>query len=144
MKRVSCPNSLWRRIRRPWAARDGAIAIEFALVFPVILLVVIGVIEFGNILHTKQLMTYAARESARSYAVGAKDASQSRQLAFELLQAQEDTTLFTVTVTEPTDTNGDVIVNIKIPLAAAALINLLDPVLTGDLESQVTMRVEGS
>jgi Flp pilus assembly protein TadG len=43
----------------------GASAVEFALVLPVLMLVLFGIIEFGFILYDKAVITNASREAAR-------------------------------------------------------------------------------
>jgi Flp pilus assembly protein TadG len=53
------------------SARDrGAAAVEFALVFPLLLLIVFGIIDFGRLLNAQITLTQAAREGARLAAVG--------------------------------------------------------------------------
>ncbi len=49
----------------------GAAAVEFALVLPVLLLIVIGTIQFGIVYSQYQVMEGAAREGARCAAVQA-------------------------------------------------------------------------
>jgi Flp pilus assembly protein TadG len=44
---------------------DGAAMIEFALVLPILLLLVFGIIEFGFALYNKEVITNASREGAR-------------------------------------------------------------------------------
>jgi Flp pilus assembly protein TadG len=58
--------------RRPsaWGADRGAAAVEFALLLPVLLLVVFGVIDFGRALNAQITLTQAAREGARLAAEG--------------------------------------------------------------------------
>jgi Flp pilus assembly protein TadG len=48
----------------------GATAVEAALVLPVLLLVVFGIIDFGRLLNAQLNVTTAAREGARALAVG--------------------------------------------------------------------------
>ena len=48
----------------------GAAAVEFALVFPLLLLIVFGIIDFGRALNAQITLTQAAREGARLDAVG--------------------------------------------------------------------------
>lgn len=48
----------------------GAVAVEFALVIPVLLLLVFGIVEFGNIYNVQIQVTSAAREGAREMALG--------------------------------------------------------------------------
>ena len=60
----------------PWAfrrARDqrGAIAVEFAIILPLLLLLVVGTIEFGRVYSQFQVFNGAAREGARCAAVQA-------------------------------------------------------------------------
>lgn len=47
-------------------AMAGAAAIEFALVFPLLLFVVFGAIEFATALYDKTVITNASREAARA------------------------------------------------------------------------------
>jgi hypothetical protein len=54
----------------------GAAAVEFALVLPVLLLIIFGIIDFGRMLTAKITLTEAAREGARAAAlVGSAEAS---------------------------------------------------------------------
>jgi hypothetical protein len=47
----------------------GAAAVEFALVLPILLLVIFGLIDFGRLLNAQVKTTEAAREGARAAAV---------------------------------------------------------------------------
>lgn len=44
---------------------DGASAVEFAIVLPLFLIFVFGIIEFGIIMYNKAMVTNASREGAR-------------------------------------------------------------------------------
>lgn len=48
-----------------WRQEKGAELIEFALVFPVLLMTVLGIIDFGFLFQKYQVVTNAAREGAR-------------------------------------------------------------------------------
>jgi len=50
---------------RAWKSEKAAELIEFALTFPLLLLVVLGIIDFGLLLQRVQVLTNAAREGAR-------------------------------------------------------------------------------
>ncbi|MFH1681699.1 MAG: TadE family protein [Candidatus Eisenbacteria bacterium] len=50
--------------------RRGQAVIEFALVLPILLLVLLGITEFGRAFWTLNVLTQAAREGARLAAVG--------------------------------------------------------------------------
>jgi Flp pilus assembly protein TadG len=47
----------------------GAAAVEFALVMPLLLLLVFGIVEFGLIMNRQITVTHAAREGARYYSL---------------------------------------------------------------------------
>jgi Flp pilus assembly protein TadG len=64
--------------RQSAATRErGAVAVEFALVLPVLLLIVFGVIDFGIVLAQKASLASAARAGARFGAVNAYTATHS-------------------------------------------------------------------
>lgn len=56
-------------IRRFGRAQEGQALVEFALVVPVLLLLVVGVFEFGRAWNAHQAVTDAAREGARAAVV---------------------------------------------------------------------------
>jgi Flp pilus assembly protein TadG len=55
-------------------SEDGAAAVEFALILSLLLVIVFGIIEFGRTYSEYQVFVGAAREGARTGAVGATDA----------------------------------------------------------------------
>src|SRR5262245_14427877 len=57
--------ALIRALRRFVRAQSGAEVIEFALTLPLLLLVVLGIIEFGFMFQEYEVVTNAAREGAR-------------------------------------------------------------------------------
>jgi Flp pilus assembly protein TadG len=64
--------------RRParWAPRDrGAAAVEFALLLPLLALLVFGIVDFGRGLNAQITLTQAAREGARMAALGEPNAN---------------------------------------------------------------------
>jgi endo-1,4-beta-mannosidase len=48
----------------------GQTLVEFALLLPILLLLIFGAIEFGRVFHAYHVITSAAREGARAAAVG--------------------------------------------------------------------------
>jgi Flp pilus assembly protein TadG len=54
-----------RDLRRRWRADSGAELVEFALTMPLLLLLVLGIIEFGFLFQQYEVVTNAAREGAR-------------------------------------------------------------------------------
>jgi hypothetical protein len=53
------------KLSRRWGSEQGAQLVEFALVLPLLLLVVLGIAEFGFIFMRYEVVTNAAREGAR-------------------------------------------------------------------------------
>jgi Flp pilus assembly protein TadG len=63
-------------------ARDrGTAAVEFALVLPVLLLIVFAIIDFGRALNAQLTLTAAAREGVRLAALGYPDAAVQARVA---------------------------------------------------------------
>lgn len=50
-------------------SENGAAAVEFALILPVFLVLLLGIIEFGSAYNAQILLTNAAREAARTYSL---------------------------------------------------------------------------
>jgi len=55
--------------RRRWGNDRGAAAVEFALVLPILVIILFGVIEFGGVYNAQLMVTGAAREAAREMAL---------------------------------------------------------------------------
>ena len=53
-------------MRRRLSSQKGASMVEFALVLPILLLILLGMIEFGIILYNQQVITNASREGCRA------------------------------------------------------------------------------
>jgi len=86
---------------RPSGER-GSAAVEFALVLPMLLLLVFGIIDFGRMLNAKITLNEAAREGARSAALQSESAGIARAAA---LTSQIGPT--TPTVTDCSDADAD-------------------------------------
>jgi len=59
----------------------GTAAVEFALVLPVLLLIVFGIVDFGRALNAQLTLTGAAREGVRLAALGYTDAAIQARVA---------------------------------------------------------------
>lgn len=53
----------------PGGSERGAVAVEFAIVLPVLLALVLGIMEFGRAYNTQISLTNAAREGVRVMAI---------------------------------------------------------------------------
>ncbi len=50
-------------------SEKGAVAVEMALLLPVLIMLLFGIMEFGRALNTQATLTHAARESVRVMAI---------------------------------------------------------------------------
>jgi hypothetical protein len=78
------------RCWKNWGDDRGATALEFAIVAPLLLILIIGMLEFGLMYQAQLAVTHAAREGARLAAVGdgsLYDAGIVEQRAFPLTSA---------------------------------------------------------
>jgi Flp pilus assembly protein TadG len=55
---------------RPCCRRRGAAAVEFALVLPFLLVLVVGIWELGRMVEVQQILSNAAREAGRQASTG--------------------------------------------------------------------------
>ncbi len=105
----------WRDYFAWWRDESGIAAIEFAVVAPVAITLVAGIIQFGFVLFIENHMGDVARDAARRFAVGASDQTETVQFAQGALLNWGVT--YTVTVTPNVN---DVIVLISLPKSSAA------------------------
>lgn len=123
--------------RKDWQqrARSGAAAVEFAIVLPIFLMILFGIIQFGSVLFLHSNMLNAARDTVRRMSVAELDAASAPAYAQNYLADWNLT--FTVTANDV----GDVSVQISVPAADAAIVNF--PVAwPGNLVAEATMRPE--
>jgi Flp pilus assembly pilin Flp len=58
-----------KTLRAGWRSEDGQALVEFSLVAPILILLILGIVEFARAWNTQQVLTDAARESLRSSVV---------------------------------------------------------------------------
>lgn len=89
----------------------GQSLVEFALVVPVLIIIVFGILEFGNLWFTMHTMSGAAREGVRIAAVTAPDVNQVENVVQNYLTASNLNDA-TITVAGPNAAN-EVIVTVQ-------------------------------
>ena len=118
--------------------------VEMALVLPILIMLVFGIIEFGRILNTYMTVTNISREGAREGAVGGTDA--------EIIDAVEmgaslDASLLNIEIdpisASPRSRGSSVtvVVSYDVDIIAPIIGNLIGDPYT--VRAQTTMRVEG-
>ena len=129
-------------LRALWRDRDGAAAVEFAFILPILLLLFSGIVQFGSVMFLENHMTNVARETSRRVAVGElaqADAASSAQQALINWGVNYEVSVATV---DAGGGNQDIAVAISLPMREAALIDLLGVFQSGNLTAAVTMRQE--
>ncbi len=89
-----------RRRRLRGSGRRGQALVEFALVAPVLLLLILGLVDFARAWNVYQVLTDAAREGARTAAVdnGASEDSVRSVIGSALQRASLDADDATITI----------------------------------------------
>lgn len=123
-----------------WGSDRGAAAVEFALVFPMLVLVLIGIVEYGSVFNAQLMLTSAAREGARTMAVTG-DAAQARAAVIDAaIGLSPALTAANVTVT-PTSCSATTNVSVTIAYAKPYLTGLFGATIA--LEGKSTRRCFG-
>ena len=124
----------------------GNVAIEFALVLPVLLLMVGGIIDFGRAYWFKQTLTWASREGARQGSILSKDNWNLDLVKTKVVAAVSSGCGATITKGDVSVTpeNGpaggsEVTVSVSMPFSFMML-----PLSIDNLTGQTTMRFESS
>jgi Flp pilus assembly protein TadG len=115
--------------------------VEFALVLPILLLLLLGIIQFGIVFNNYLAVTDAVRAGARTAAVSRLDRNRNTTVQNQVKDAAEnlDTGKLAITITSTWQPGDDVKVTASYPYQ----INLLGVVVkSGRVSSTTTERVE--
>ncbi len=107
--------------------RRGAAVVEMAVVTPLLLLMIFGIMEFGWLLMLRESLTNAVRESARVRVLrGSTDADARARFTTAVSGTNLNVTSDQLTITSATQTNGDVIwtVTATVPRSQLSLFGL--------------------
>jgi Flp pilus assembly protein TadG len=119
----------------------GAAAVEFALVLPILLLLLGGIIDFGFALNTQISLTHAAREGVRVEALGTGDAVAVALAAFTAPAATDADAEVTTACLPDSDESARVVVSANSRIFFVGLLPFVDNELP--LEGQAVMRCGG-
>ena len=122
----------------------GATAVEFALILPLLLLFLFGVVQFGFLFSVYNTMVHAAREGARGMAVEQMNEADGQTLTRARLSAYSGLPFTVVTdAPDPTvPTDLDVTVAVSVPMADAMFVDVLGLAQGRNISTQVVMRRE--
>ncbi len=129
----------WLRRRRD----SGIAAVEFALILPVLMTMLFGIIQMASVFFTHSNMTTVARDTARRLAVGEFTVAQAEAAATaNLIDWASGAATATARVPDPAvSADTDVQVQITVPIAQAGIIDLAFD-FSGDLVVLATYREE--
>ncbi len=127
-------------------AEKGNVALEFAIILPVFLLIVGGIIDFGRAYWFKQTLTWASREGARYGSILSKDEWDANLVKDRVINAVLNgcgaaLTRENVAVTPETRTSADTELTVKVAMPFSFF---LIPYPLENLSGQTTMRFESS
>ncbi len=120
----------------------GQSLVEIALVLPILLIVLFGVLEFGRIFHSYLVVTHAAREGAR-YGIISKDVGAIKQ---KVQDASPGITLDLNNI--EVNPSSNLTTGVPLTISVEYQVDLFTPVLAGiipnpvTISSSSTMRVE--
>ena len=131
-----------RTIRAILKKKRGQAIVEFALILPVFILILLGIMEFGLVFHQYLVVTAASREGARVAALGGTDA-ETRTIV-NSSAASINTGQLTTTITPANRVKGQsVSVQVTNPVTIrAALISQAFPQNPFPVTGTTIMRVE--
>ncbi|HOV79617.1 MAG TPA: TadE/TadG family type IV pilus assembly protein [Bacillota bacterium] len=123
--------------------RRGQALVELALILPLLILLLMGTIEFGRIFHSYLIITNASREGARAGIIGKTD-TEIRTLVKEVTASLEiPDSQISITPEQSSRTRG-----VPITVSVNYSVNLITPLLQTfatnpfPIKAATTMRVE--
>jgi Flp pilus assembly protein TadG len=121
-------------------ADRGAAAVEFALLLPMLLILIFGIIDFGRMLNAQITVTEAAREGARASALGTDPTARVNSMTGGLGTVNTSTTACPANPS-PTDTTS---VTVTYQFQFLTPVGALAPVLGGKaFGGPITLRSTG-
>lgn len=136
----------WTRLGLRRTHPRAASLVEFALVLPVLLLLVSGIIQFGLVLHAQLILTEASSQATR-YATLGKTPTEIEEKVTELLQpvipVGGSTNVVSVAITRATSESGESSVSVAVAYdypISMPLLNTIFPDGNAHLSSTSTMR----
>lgn len=140
------------RLLRMLRCDRGAAMVEFTLVAPILIFLTCGIIQFGYVFFLQNTMQNLARDAARGISVGALTGSAGNVncpggaagSAQEMICGGLSgfSGAFSLNAVDPPDSGDDVTVTVSLPMADAAVMDVLDVMSSGTLSVSATMRKE--
>ncbi len=139
--RHSTVRGIARRLRPLRGDERGGVLVEFAVLSPVLIILLLGILQFGMLFSVHSTMLNAARETARAMAVEGFSENQGAAFANQRLGPWGNLP-FQVEARRPTPPDRDVTVEISVPMEAAAIIDILGIFDGREMTVEMVMRTE--
>lgn len=123
--------------------QKGQALVEFAIILPVILLMVMGIVQFGMMLNSYLSITNAAREGARVGIIGSTNTEIRDAITGTSPSLQPEKMIISITPSESTRNSGDTLtvsINYDYELTVPIISNLFNNAVV--LKAQTSMRIE--
>jgi Flp pilus assembly protein TadG len=119
------PGQRMRPVRKQRIVRQGAVVVEFAFIAPILLMLVLGILEFGRAIMVSEMLNNAARAGARTGTlIGATNTSVNSAVSQCLTSISSTTTTIKVngaTANVSTASRGDSItVQVSVPYSSVS------------------------
>jgi Flp pilus assembly protein TadG len=128
---------------------DGVVAVEFVILFPLFMLILAGIVEFGHLFYVRHTLTNASREGARAaviYQVVPTRSTNAQDTAKITVDKYLADTKFTSTYTVVTtagSTSGDLVtVTVTAPGSLLVLDALIPALKAFSVSAETTMKME--
>lgn len=129
-------------MKRTRGGDKGQSLVEFALVLPVLALLLMGIIDLGRIISAQLIVSEAARDAARYASIGNGDTQVGQTVSADT-STLGNTVAWTITPTETNRQSGG-----TVTVDVSYSVDLFDPLLavvlgkTYSVQSTMSMRVE--
>lgn len=132
-----------RHIRKLIKDKRGQALVELALVLPLLILLVMGTMEFGRVFHSYLIITNASREGARTGIIGKTDAEIITKVKDVAASLGLTDSQISITPDQSLRTRG-VPLTVKVDYSVSLVTPVLDALVTNPfpLTASTTMRVE--
>ncbi|KKK36318.1 hypothetical protein WQ57_19710 [Mesobacillus campisalis] len=120
-------------------SEKGQSLVEFALVLPILILVLFGIVDFGRVFHTYLTIDHAGREAARAASIG-KTGPEAEQVAVNSGGSINLTTAHVNVTTGASGTDARVVIDYPFSFITPVIGNLLSGGFT--ITNTTVMRVE--
>ncbi len=139
---------MFKRLFRVSKKENGQAIAELAIILPVLLILLCGIIDISWVSYNKLTLSYCSREGARYGIVHAQDANAVQQVVDRVLQvapgSMRDTVTVTVTYSNVMSPSlGDI--SVRVSAVVENLTPVMGSIFSGDvlqLSSECVMKVE--